>query len=83
MASGNDIMAAETAKGSAGVTDTSLEATPISSPIPGDTVHMKRNFSVTTLVSIGWNMVNVFGGLSYVFVIGFSAGGIPAILYGL
>lgn len=45
--------------------------------------HMKKRFGAITLISVGWNMVNVFGGLSYIFVVGASAGGLPTIVYGL
>lgn len=42
-----------------------------------------REFSRLGALSLAWNCVNVFGGLSFIFVVGFSAGGLPAILYGL
>lgn len=45
-------------------------------------VHMQRDFGIWGLISVSWNMVNVFGGLSYIVVVGFSAGGLPTIFYG-
>ncbi|BCS21880.1 uncharacterized protein APUU_30105A [Aspergillus puulaauensis] len=52
----------------------------------GETVmktKLNRDFSVWGVLSVSWNIVNIFGGTSYIFVVGFSAGGIPAILYGI
>lgn len=46
-------------------------------------VRLKRDFGTWGILSIAWNMVNIFGGMSYIFVVGFSAGGIPSIFYGL
>lgn len=46
-------------------------------------VRLKRDFGMWGILSIAWNMVNIFGGMSYIFVVGFSAGGIPSIFYGL
>lgn len=46
-------------------------------------VKLKAHFSVMDAVSTGFNVINVWGGLSVIFVVGFNAGGIPAILYGL
>lgn len=46
-------------------------------------VHLQRGFGIWAIISIAWNMVNIFGGMSYIFVVGFSAGGIPTIFYGL
>lgn len=46
-------------------------------------VRLKRDFGTWGILSISWNMVNIFGGMSYIFVVGFSAGGIPTIFYGL
>ncbi|WAO93423.1 Choline transport protein [Fusarium falciforme] len=45
-------------------------------------VRLKRDFGTWGILSIAWNMVNIFGGMSYIFVVGFSAGGIPSIFYG-
>lgn len=52
----------------------------------GETVmetNLNRDFGVWGVLSVSWNIVNIFGGTSYIFVVGFSAGGMPAILYGL
>ena len=69
---------------------TAIDASESNTAIVGDHVVMARDFGVMardfgvmSLVSVSWNMVNVFGGLSYIFVVGFSAGGLPAIIYGL
>ncbi|EXJ78179.1 hypothetical protein A1O3_09340 [Capronia epimyces CBS 606.96] len=43
---------------------------------------LARDFSLLGVISLAWNCVNVFGGLSFIFVVGFSAGGLPAIFYG-
>lgn len=48
-----------------------------------DRADLVRDFSLLGVLSLAWNCVNVFGGLSFIFVVGFSAGGLPAILYGL
>lgn len=45
--------------------------------------HLEREFSLLGVISVAWNTVNLFGGLSYIFVVGFSDGGLPAIVYGL
>lgn len=45
--------------------------------------HLTRGFSIWGVLSVSWNIVNIFGGMSYIFVVGFSAGGLPAIFYGL
>ena len=50
---------------------------------PPEEAHMARDFSFLQVLIIGWNIMNVFGGLSYLFVVGFSAGGLPSIIYGL
>lgn len=44
---------------------------------------LSRGFGIWGVLSVSWNIVNIFGGMSYIFVVGFSAGGIPAIFYGL
>ncbi|KAI9729402.1 MAG: hypothetical protein M1834_006926 [Cirrosporium novae-zelandiae] len=44
--------------------------------------HLSRDFGILGLVSVAWNVINIFGGLSYIFVVGFSAGGLPSIFYG-
>lgn len=46
-------------------------------------VHMERGFGLWGLITLGWNIINIFGGLSLIFVVGFSAGGVPSIFYGL
>jgi hypothetical protein len=46
--------------------------------------HMREDtFGIWSLLGLAWNAINVFGGLSFIFVIGFSAGGLPTIFYGL
>ena len=45
--------------------------------------HLDRHLSFWGIVCVSWNVINVFGGPSYVFVVGFSAGGISTIFYGL
>lgn len=49
----------------------------------GHETHLVREFSLLGTLSLAWNCVNVFGGLSFIFVVGFSAGGLPSIFYGL
>lgn len=43
---------------------------------------LARDFSILGVISLAWNCINVFGGLSFIFVVGLSAGGLPAIFYG-
>lgn len=40
-------------------------------------------FGIWCLLGLAWNAINVFGGLSFISVIGFTAGGLPTIFYGL
>lgn len=42
-----------------------------------------RLFGLWSAISLGWLTLNVFGGMSIIMFVGLSAGGIPAILYGL
>ena len=40
-------------------------------------------FGLWSAISLGWLTLNVFGGVSFIMFVGLSAGGLPAILYGL
>lgn len=46
-------------------------------------VQLARHLGSWEIICIAWNVINVFGGLSYIFVVGFSAGGLSTIFYGL
>lgn len=48
-----------------------------------DESQLARHLGSWEIICIAWNVINVFGGLSYIFVVGFSAGGLPTIFYGL
>lgn len=64
----------------------SLKSTPTEAVAIAGTaqeIHLVRGFGLWGVISISWNMVNIFGGMSMIFVVGFSAGGIPSIFYGL
>ncbi|KAI8649009.1 hypothetical protein NCS55_01474300 [Fusarium keratoplasticum] len=45
-------------------------------------VQLARHLGSWEIICIAWNVINVFGGLSYIFVVGFSAGGLSTIFYG-
>jgi hypothetical protein len=51
--------------------------------VANEAVHLARDFSFLQVLAIGFNIMNVWGGLSFLFVLGFSAGGLPTIFYGL
>lgn len=40
-------------------------------------------FGLWSAISLGWLTLNVFGGTSFIMFVGLSAGGVPALLYGL
>lgn len=44
---------------------------------------LPKTFGLWSGLSIGWNTINVFGGMSFILVVGLSAGGMPTVLYGL
>jgi hypothetical protein len=41
------------------------------------------SFGLWSAISLGWLTLNAFGGISFILFVGLSAGGLPAILYGL
>lgn len=45
--------------------------------------HLPQTFGLWSGISLGWLTLNVFGGMSFILFVGLSAGGLPAILYGL
>jgi hypothetical protein len=53
------------------------ENAPVKTHIREDT------FRILSLLGLAWNTINVFKDLSFMFVIGFTAGGLPTIFYGL
>ncbi|KAM6506660.1 hypothetical protein FSOLCH5_013635 [Fusarium solani] len=48
-----------------------------------ETEGLHQSFGLWSAISLGWLTLNVFGGMSFIIFFGLSAGGIPAILYGL
>lgn len=46
-------------------------------------LQLPHTFGLWSGISVGWLTLNVFGGMSFILFVGLSAGGIPAILYGL
>lgn len=44
---------------------------------------LPKTFGLWSGLSIGWNTINVFGGMSFILFVGLSAGGMPTVLYGL
>lgn len=44
---------------------------------------LPKTFGLWSGISLGWQTLNVFGGMSFILSVGLSAGGFPTILYGL
>lgn len=48
-----------------------------------ETERLHQTFGLWSAIGLGWLTLNVFGGMSFIIFFGLSAGGIPAVLYGL
>lgn len=44
---------------------------------------LPKTFGLWSGLSIGWNTMNVFSGMSFILFVDLSAGGMPTVLYGL
>lgn len=42
---------------------------------------LPKTFGLWSGLSIGWNTINVFGGMPFILFVGLPAGGIPTVLY--